>query len=92
MTQSKYTSFLESLSAASLAAPTAILLHKFVLWLAGDCALANAECNNTFLLLAWGIFWAHSIAWKYIIRRVYEKYDVQLNPIQLYRYIKKRLK
>ena len=91
MSQSKSHSMFESINAAAFAAPTAIGLHKFVLWIAGDCAMALADCNNDFLLLSWIIFFTHSVMWKYIIRRVHDKYHVELNPKGIYKSLKKRL-
>lgn len=85
MTQSKLHSFFESLNAASVAAPTAIGLHKLMLIIFGDCTLATAECNDIFVLISWVVFFIHSIIWKFIIRRIFEKYGVQLDPIHLIR-------
>lgn len=82
---------MEAVNAAAFAAPTAMGLHKLGLWLAGDCTNVSEDCNNAFVFLSWVAFFFHSIAWKYVIRRVYERYDVELNPKALYKYIKKRL-
>lgn len=88
MSQSKLNSFLESLNAASVAAPTAIGLHKLMLIIFGDCTLATSSCNDVFVLISWVVFFIHSVTWKYIIRRVYERFGVQLDPIHLVRRIR----
>lgn len=88
--QSKKTSLLESINAAAFAAPTAMGLHKLVLWIAGECTDVMLACNNDFVFLSWIIFFFHSIMWKYIIRRVYEKYDIELNPKSIYYKLKSK--
>lgn len=82
---------MEAVNAAAFAAPTAMGFHKFGLWLAGDCTNVAEDCNNAFVFLSWVGFFFHSIAWKYVIRRVYDRYDIELNPKALYKYVKKRL-
>ncbi len=82
---------LESINAAAFAAPTAIGLHKLVLWVASDCIDVFSGCNNEFLFLSWILFFVHSVMWKYILRRIYEKYNIEFNPKGIYRSIKKRL-
>ena len=89
--QSRHGSLLESINAAALAAPTAIGLHKLVLWIASDCIDVFSGCNNEFLFLSWIIFFTHSVMWKYIIRRVYDRYNIELNPKGLYNSIKSKL-
>ncbi len=92
MSQTKAHSLLESINAAAFAAPTAIGLHKFMLWIFDDCARVNDPCNDTFVMISWGAFFFHSIAWKYIIRRIHEKYNVQLNPWYMVKTLKNKLK
>lgn len=86
MSQSKTHSLFESLNAAAFAAPTAMLLHKAVLILAGDNALN--ENQDYFVILSWFLFFWHSVMWKYALRRVYDHYGYRLEP----RYIVKRIK
>lgn len=92
MSQTKAHSLLESLNVAIFAAPTAIGLHKLLLYLAGDCALASADCNNEFVTYSWAMFFVHSVIWKYIIRRIHEKYNIELNPWYMIKTLKKKIK
>lgn len=92
MSQTKAHSLLESINAAAFAAPTAIGLHKLALYLAGDCALATADCNNLFVTLSWVGFFFHSIVWKYVIRRLHERYNIELNPWYMIKTLKKKIK
>ena len=82
--QTRLQSFFESLNAAAFAAPTALLLHKGAIVLGGECAIATAgSCNDVFVGLTWFLFFTHSIFWKYVIRRVHDKYGIKLDPIHL---------
>jgi hypothetical protein len=78
MTQTKLHSFWESFQAAALAAPTAILLHKGTLMLAGNNALNGNQ--DIYVVSVWFMFFLHSIVWKFAIRRLNERYCVELNP------------
>ena len=90
VSQTRSGSFFESLGAALVAAPTAIGLHKLMLFVFGDCVLVNADCNDIFVLIAWIVFFFHSVSWKYVIRRVHNKYNTKLDPIyHIQRWIKK---
>lgn len=92
MKQTRLQSLFESLNTAAFAAPTALLLHKLAIILGGDCAIASAGgCNDIFVGLTWFLFFLHSILWKYIVRRIHDKYGIRLDPIHLIkRYILKR--
>jgi len=89
MKQSRLHSFLESLNAAAFAAPTAMLLHKFVLIIAGEHALN--ENQDLFVVTTWVMFFLHSIAWKYILRRIYDHYGKKLSPKYIYKKVRKIL-
>lgn len=89
--QTRLHSFFESLNAAAFAAPTAIGLHKLSIMIGGDCVLLNSSCNDLYVGVTWIGFFLHSIAWKYLIRRIHDKYDVELNPFNLYLKLKVRL-
>ena len=89
MSQSKSNSLLESLNAAAFAAPTAMLLHKAVLMLAGDNALNDNQ--DLFVVLSWFMFFWHSVAWKYALRRVYDHYGYKLEPKYVFKRIKRIL-
>ena len=82
MSQSKLGSFLESVNAAAFAAPTAMLLHKATIVVAGDNMLN--ENQDLYVFLTWVTFFLHSIAWKFVLRRVYEYYGYKLDPKYIY--------
>jgi len=88
--QSKLHSLFESLNAAAFAAPTAMGLHKLSLIIFGDCTLASSDCNDTFVLISWVFFFIHSVIWKFIIRRIHEKYGLRMDPIHLIRRLRKK--
>ncbi len=92
MKQSKLHSFIESLNAAAFAAPTAIGLHKFSIYIGDECVLIGSSCNDLYVGVTWFGFFLHSIAWKYIIRRVHDKYHVQLDPYNLGKKLIKKLR
>ncbi len=87
--QSKLHSLFESVNAAAFAAPTAMLLHKATLIIAGENALN--ENQDLFIALTWFMFFLHSILWKYILRRVYDHYGTKLDPRNIYKKLKKRI-
>jgi hypothetical protein len=89
MSQTKLHSLLEATHAALLAAPTAILLHKCILILAGENALNNNQ--DLFVVLSWVMFFLHGVAWKYIIRRIYEHYGKTLDPRNIYTKVKGKI-
>ena len=88
--QSRLHSLMEALNVGLFAAPTAILLHKAVLMIAGENALN--ENQDFFVTLSWILFFFHSVAWKYIIRRVHEHYGVKLDPKNICKSIYRRIK
>lgn len=90
--QTRFHSLLESINAAAFAAPTAIGLHKTMLWIFGDCSLITSDCNDLFLSISWFSFFLHSIGWKYVIRRIHEKYNVELNPWYMIKTLKRKVK
>jgi hypothetical protein len=81
MSQSKFHSLFESINGALFAAPTAILLHKAVLMIAGENAINTNQ--DLFVTLSWVLFFTHSVAWKFIIRRVHEHFGVKLDPLNI---------
>lgn len=87
--QSRIHSLLESVNAAAFAAPTAMLLHKATLMIAGDNVLN--ENQDLFVFITWIMFFLHSIAWKYILRRVYDHYGVSLDPRNIYKKVRERI-
>ena len=89
MKQTKLHSLLETTHAAILAAPTAILLHKLILILAGENALNNNQ--DLFVTLSWVAFFLHGIMWKYIIRRIYNHYGKRLDPRNIYTKVKGKI-
>jgi hypothetical protein len=87
MSQTKKHSLLESIQTAAIAAPTAILIHKSVLMIAGDNALNNNQ--DLFVSLSWVLFFLHGVMWKYIIRRIHDHYGNRLDPRNIYNTIRK---
>ena len=92
MKQTKMHSLFEAINGAAFAAPTALLLHKATIIVAGDCASADYDCNNLYVTITWFIFFTHSVAWKYVVRRVHEKYGVKLDPINIFKTLYSKLK
>ena len=84
MSQTKSQSFAESCSGALVAAPTAIILHIVLLTFAGDFAIGE-HTRAFFATISWVIFLFHSIIWRYITRRIYDMYQIDLNPVHLIR-------
>lgn len=91
MSQTKLHSLFESLNAAAFAAPSAIGLHKLSIVIGGDCVLLDNPCNDIYIIVTWFGFFLHSIGWKYLIRRIHDRYNVELNPYNLVLAIKTRL-
>ncbi len=89
MSQSKFHSLFESINAALFAAPTAILLHKAVLMVAGENAI-NAN-QDYFVTLSWVLFFTHSVIWKFIIRRFHEHFGMKLDPLTLVKKLRHRI-
>lgn len=87
MSQSKKHSLLESIQTAAIAAPTAILIHKATLIIAGDNALNNNQ--DLFVTLSWVLFFLHGVMWKYIIRRIHDHYGIRLDPRNIYNAIRR---
>ena len=83
LSQSKGLSLQESLNGAAIGAPTAIGLHKFFLWAFPMCVDIHDPCNDVFVVGAWFAFFLHSVGWRYVTRRVYENYGLQLNVVTL---------
>lgn len=71
--QTRAGSFVESLIAALLAAPTAQVLHWYILSSFGN-NLSDPQLKVEFLQISWVSFFIHSIVWKYILRRLFTKY------------------
>ena len=90
MSQTKTNSMVESFSGALVAAPTANFLHYAMLQLF-DQHVIN-ENQIYFITTSWIVFFFHSVGWKYVTRRVFEKYGVQLDIIHLARSLWQRLR
>ena len=58
---------------ALCAAPTAMGLNDFMLYAWGD-VLTDPQVKSTYLIISWFSFFLHSIAWKYLLRRIFIKY------------------
>lgn len=89
--QTKLHSLLESVNAAAFAAPTAIGLHKLMIWIFTDCARITDPCNNEFVGISWVMFFVHSIIWKYVVRRLHEKYNIELNPLYMIKKLRSKI-
>jgi len=69
--QSKLKSFLESILGALIAAPSAIILQYIIF---GMLTTTLADSTKAMLsVVAWFIFFIHSVAWKFVIRRIMER-------------------
>lgn len=76
--QSFIGSTFESFIAASFAAPTAIILNWYLLELWGN-QFNDLVLKTHYITISWLIFFFHSVIWKLILRRVFEKHP-QLEP------------
>jgi len=79
MTQSRIGSFFESIASAVIAAPTAMILHWYMLDIWGN-DFETESIKQLFVAISWFSFLIHSIVWKFILRRVFEKYGIKLEP------------
>jgi hypothetical protein len=86
--QSKMNSLSESIEGALISAPTAMLLHKGMLMVAQENALN--EYQDYFIMISWVFFLLHSIAWRYLVRRIHAVYKVNISPIYLIRRLLKK--
>lgn len=89
MSQSKYGSFFESFLAALIAAPSAMFLHWYMLELWGN-DFGDPHIKSTFVTISWISFFFHSITWKFILRRIFDKYG--LEPTHILAKIQGRIK
>lgn len=76
MTQSKFGSFFESILGALMAAPSATILHWYMLELWGN-DFDNPTLKGMFVSITWVSFFIHSITWKFIFRRIFERYGLE---------------
>ena len=90
MSQTKVNSMTESFSGALVAAPTANFLHWLMLQLF-DQHVIN-ENQPYFIAVSWIVFFFHSVLWKYLTRRVFDVYGVQLDVIHIARSLRQRLR
>lgn len=86
--QSKLSSFMEALMGALCAAPTAMGLNDFMLWIWHD-TLTDPNVKATYLMVSWFSFFLHSVGWKYVLRRLFIKYGWE--PKQMYHYVIRKL-
>ena len=82
--QSKASSFMEALCGALCAAPTAMGLNDFMLYIWGD-VLTDPQVKSTYLIISWFSFFLHSIGWKYLLRRIFIKYAWE--PKHMYHFL-----
>ena len=82
--QSKWGSLFEAHTNAIIGAPPAIIAHILLLITFSDFA---KEQPALFATAIWPVFFYLSVARMWIFRRIFEKYNVQLEPIILFRNI-----
>lgn len=87
--QSRLHSLAESFFAALLAGPTAMLLHKVSLIIADEHVLNHNQ--DPYIVITWIMFFLHSIGWKYLIRRINEKYHISMEPRYVWNAIRSRM-
>ena len=90
MSQSKFGSFFESILAALVAAPSAMILHWYMLELWGN-NLGDQHLKQMFVTISWLSFFFHSIVWKFILRRIFDKYGFKLEPTVILAHLRGRL-
>lgn len=86
--QSILGSLFESLIAALIAAPSAMALHWYMLDLWSN-DMTEPEIKSHFITISWVSFFLHSIIWKFILRRLFERYQWLDPKIWLKSYIQK---
>jgi len=72
---------------ALLAAPTAMGLNDFMLYMWND-TLTDPHVKATYLGISWFSFFLHSIGWKYLLRRIFIKY--QWEPKMMWSWLVKK--
>ena len=86
--QSRGGSLLESLIAALISAPTAITLTWYLFDVFGN-NFTDSHLKSLYLVISWTIFLTHSFAWKYIWRRIFNRYGIE--PSVIVAWIKKKV-
>jgi len=87
--QSRLHSLAESFFAALLAGPSAMGLHKLSLIVADQHVMNHNQ--ELFIFITWIMFFLHSIGWKYLIRRINERYHVRMEPRYVWNAIRSRM-
>jgi len=80
--QSFIGSTFESFIAAGFAAPTAIILNWYLLEVWGN-NFTDVIFKTHYITISWLIFFFHSVIWKLVLRRIFEKHP-QLEPKSIY--------
>ena len=80
--QSFLGSLFESLIAASFAAPTAIILNWYLLEVWGN-QFDDPVTKSHYITISWLIFFFHSVIWKLVLRRLFEKHP-SIEPKYIY--------
>lgn len=89
--QTKTHSLFETVMGSLMAAPSALLTHKFALYVTGSCA-TESGCQDPFIIGVWVIFLLHSIAWKWILRRLFNRFGKRSDPVFLIRSLINKLR
>ena len=79
--QSKLGSLFEAFLGACFAAPSAMGLHYYMLELWGN-NLTDEHVKSVFVFISWISFFLHSITWKFILRRIFERCPA-LEPVNI---------
>jgi len=86
--QSWKSSMFEAHVNSLIGAPIAIAAHALVLFYFGAYAVENPWL---FATMTWPMFFYLSVSRIYIFRRIFERYDIALEPMAIYRKIKSKL-
>jgi len=87
--QSRKSSLLEAHINSLIGAPLAIMAHAALLIVAGYSP--SWENATIFATMSWPVFFYLSVGRIYLFRRIFEKYNLALEPLVIYRKFKSQL-
>lgn len=82
-------SLLEAHINGLIGAPIAIIAH--IIMLMGAGLSASWEGATAFASASWVVFFYLSVGRQYLLRRIFEKYNIHLEPIYIFKYLKNLL-
>lgn len=94
MAQSRLTSLLETLNRSLISGTSAAIIHYITI--TEICKSGSPTCTDPKLLGLFSIsmffiMFGNSIVWGYILRRIYERYGVQLDARNIARLISRKI-